>query len=83
MSFVSGAVEETDAGCFGALADVARVRAYERALWGALCHVSRQKWLRIARVWMLRVSVDRGGLSVAKVAPFADFVAIGRDLDRL
>jgi len=25
MSFVSGAVEETDAGCFGALADVARV----------------------------------------------------------
>ena len=57
MSFVSGAVEETDAGCFGALADVARVRASERALWGALCHVSRQKWLRIARV------VDAAGVS--------------------
>ena len=57
MSFVSGAVEETDAGCFGALADVARVRAYERAFWGALCHVSRQKWLRIARV------VDAAGVS--------------------
>ena len=50
MSFVSGAVEETDAGCFGALADGARVRAYERALWGALCHVSRQRRLRMVRV---------------------------------
>ena len=57
MSFVSGAVEETDAGCFGALADVARVRAYERALWGVLCHVSRQGRLRIARV------VDAAGVS--------------------
>ena len=83
MSFVSGAVEETDAGCFGALADVARVRAYERALWGALCHVADRSGCVLRGLWMLRVSVDRGGLSVAKVAPFADFVAIGRDLDRL
>ena len=41
-------------------------------------------------LWMLRVSVDRGGLSVAKVAPFAEFIAMRRpirigcdDLDRL
>jgi len=41
-------------------------------------------------LWMLRVSADRGGLSVAKVAPFAEFVAMRRpiwigycDLDRL
>lgn len=31
-------------------------------------------------LWMLRVSVDRGGLSVAKVAPFAEFIAMRRPI---
>ena len=60
-------------------------------LCGARCAMSADRSGCVLRgLWMLRVSVDRGGLSVAKVAPFADFVAIGRaiwigcdDLDRL
>ena len=60
-------------------------------LCGARCAMSADRSGCVLRgLWMLWVSVDRGGLSVAKVAPFAEFIAIGRaiwigcdDLDRL